>query len=268
MGALKMRTLFCLGVALFGAIACRPAHAADLPIGVPVYSAPILLPFTWAGFYFGLNLGGHLGNDKVTTTTDTAGGFGPAGAAAIDAASPGTFNPSGVTFGAHAGYNWQFGDAVVGIEADANGVMGNASRTVATIPVVAPGDFLFNSVKQPSFLMTVRPRLGWAFDHTLLYVTGGYAFETVQVVDTFGYFGASVPVSSNVTGKSSGWTAGGGVEYAFYKNMSARVEYLFVDLNGFSSPIPGVASAGPSTVNVNHKYTDNIIRAGLSFYFN
>ncbi len=102
----------------------------------------------------------------------------------------------------------------------------------------------------------------------MLYVTGGYAFETVQVVDTFGYFGGSVPVSSNVTGKSSGWTAGGGVEYAFYKNMSARVEYLFVDLNGFSSPIPGVASAGPTTVNVNHKYTDNIIRAGLSFYFN
>ncbi len=136
-----------MGVALFGAIAGRPAHAADLPIGVPVHSAPILLPFTWAGFYFGLNLGGHLGNDKVTTTTDTAGGFGPAGAAAIDAASPGTFNPSGVMFGAQAGYNWQFGDAVVGIEADANGVLGTASRTVATIPVVAPGDFLFNSDK-------------------------------------------------------------------------------------------------------------------------
>ena len=262
-----MRTLIGLVVTFSVAIG-GSAGAADLPIGVPAFSGPILLPFTWTGFYFGLNLGGHIGNDKVTTSTDAGGGFGAAGAAAIDSASPGSFNPSGVMFGAQAGYNWQFGNVVVGIEADANGVLGNASRTVATIPVVAPGDFLFNSIKQPSLLLTVRPRLGWAFDHTLVYVTGGYAFETLQVLDTFGYFGASVPISSDVTGKSSGWTAGAGVEYAFYKNMSARLEYLFVDLNSFSSTIPGVAAAGPSAINVSHKYTDNIVRAGLSFYFN
>jgi outer membrane immunogenic protein len=209
---------------LMMALIAGSAAAADLPIGVPAYGSPVLLPFTWAGPYFGLNLGGHAGQDKVTTTTDSAGGFGLAGAAAIDQTSPGSFNPSGVAFGAQAGYNWQFGDAVIGIEADANGLLGNASRTVATIPVVAPGDFLFNSIKQPSFLLTVRPRVGWAFDHILVYATGGYAFETVQVFDTFGYFGGSVLSNSGVNGHSSGWTAGAGVEYAFAKQVSLRVE--------------------------------------------
>jgi outer membrane immunogenic protein len=262
-----MRKQLRAGLALL-VLGVAGARAADLPIGVPVYSSPVLLPFTWGGPYFGLNLGGHAGNDKVTTATDTAGGFGPAGAAAIDQASQGSFNPSGVAFGAQAGYNWQFGNAVVGIEADANGLLGTASRTVATIPVVAPGDFLFNSIKEPSLLITVRPRVGWAFDHTLVYATGGYAFETVQVFDTFGSFGGSVLSSSGVTGKASGWTAGAGVEYAFAKQVSLRVEYLFVDLGSFSSPIPGVAGAGPTTVNVQHHYTDNLIRAGLNFLFN
>jgi outer membrane immunogenic protein len=262
-----MKKQLCAGLAIL-ALGAGGAQAADLPFGVPSYSAPIVLPFNWGGFYFGLNLGGHVGNDKVTTTTDAGGGFGPAGAAAIDSTSPGSFNPSGVVFGAQAGYNWQFSNLVVGIEADANGVLGNASRTVATIPVVAPGDFLFDSIKQPSFLVTVRPRIGWAFDRTLLYATGGYAFETVQVFDTFGYFGGSVPISSGVTGKSSGWTAGAGVEYAFAQHASARIEYLFVDLGSFSSPIAGVPGAGPTAVNVQHSYTDNIIRAGLNFLFN
>jgi len=75
--------------------------------------------------------------------------------------------------GFQAGYNWQFGAAVVGIEGDANFTSGTANRTVGNIPVVAPGNFFTYTSKQPLFLATLRPRLGWAFDHGLVYVTGG-----------------------------------------------------------------------------------------------
>src|SRR5262245_36142180 len=110
----KLLVLCAALIALVGSA----ARAADLPIGAPAYPAPVSPPFSWNGFYLGLNLGGHWGNDRISTTTDSAGGFRPAGAAAVDSASPGTLSTTGLMGGFQAGYNWQFGSAVVGIESD------------------------------------------------------------------------------------------------------------------------------------------------------
>ncbi len=239
------------------------AKAADLPIGVPVYSPPVLLPFTWSGTYLGLNLGGHWGNDRQTT--DAGGTFGAA--AALAGASAGTLNPIGVTGGFQAGYNWQFDRIVVGIEADANGLSNRLNRTVtapAALPVL-PNNFLINAMNNTTFLMTVRPRLGWAFDHTLVYVTGGYAFETVHAVDSVGG-GNTVVAQSDVIAKLSGWTAGAGVEWAFARGVSAKLEYLYVGLGTFNSTIPTAVFLPPANVVVHHNYSDNIIRLGVNFH--
>jgi hypothetical protein len=72
------------------ALVAGSATAADLPVGQPVYSAPIVVPFSWSGFYLGGNIGGHVGNDSLTTTTGSGALIAPAEAAAIDAASPAT----------------------------------------------------------------------------------------------------------------------------------------------------------------------------------
>ncbi len=270
-GAAMVSRLLVVGAAMI-ALAGGTAKAADLPIGVPVYSPPVLLPFTWSGAYLGLNLGGHWGNDRLTTTTDAGGAFNPAGAAAIDGASAGTINPIGVTGGFQAGYNWQFDRIVVGIEADANAVSNRLNRTVdipATPPPpgIVPGDFLRDSMNNLTFLMTVRPRLGWAFDHTLVYVTGGYAFETVHAVDSFGVQGGAVVAQSDVIAKLSGWTAGAGVEWAFARGVSAKLEYLYVGLGTFNSTIPtSNVFLPPANVVVHHNYSDNIIRLGVNFH--
>ena len=226
------------------------ANAADLPIGVPVSPPGILVPTTWAGPYVGLNLGGRWLIDQVSTTNLPTG-----------ASSSGTLNAPGVIGGLQAGYNWQFANVVAGIEADAN-VLGGpvASRNVA-------GVALTNAVRPPGFLLTVRPRLGWAFDHrTLVYATAGYAFETVQVVDTvnvnLGGPGGPVP-TSNVTGRQSGWAAGAGLEYAFSRGASAKIEYLYLGLGSINSTLLPLAALNP---NVTHKLSDNIVRAGVNFH--
>ena len=111
----------------------------------------------------------------------------------------------------------------------------------------------------------MRPRLGWAFDHrTLVYGTAGYAFETVQVNDSV-IFGGPTSALSDVSGRQSGWTAGGGLEYAFSRGVSAKIEYLYVGLGTISSlvPTPGAPFA---SVNVAHKLSDNIVRAGVNFH--
>ncbi len=214
-----MRGLLCVSAAVF-ALGVGTAAAAELPIGVPgtpVYRAPVLLPFTWAGPYFGLNIGGQITKDTTSTASDRGiDTFFPGEAEGLDAQSPGTLTSSGAIGGMQAGYNWQFDQAVVGLEVDFDGATATGNRAVIGIPGAPVGTALTQTVKQPMFITTVRPRVGWAFDHVLVYATGGYAFATYQVVDSYNFVVGFPAVQSDVTAKLSGWTAGAGVEYAFY----------------------------------------------------
>ena len=240
------------------------ANAADLPIGVPVSPPGILVPTTWAGPYVGLNVGGRFLNDRFSTTALPTG-----------STFSGTLNTWGAMGGLQAGYNWQFGNVVAGIEADAN-ILGGGSTTQSNSALG-----ISDTIKPLGFLLTVRPRLGWAFDHrTLVYGTAGYAFETVQVEDRVN-FGGVVPVAgggvapiltpalSSVNGRLSGWTAGGGLEYAFSRGVSAKIEYLYV--GGLGTLNSRVVSTNPAlpgaSVTVTHNLSsDNIVRAGVNFH--
>lgn len=264
-----MSRLLCLSAAIM-VVGVGTTMAAELPIGVPgapVYHGPVLLPFTWAGPYFGLNIGGQWTSDKISTTSASTGFLGPVEAASINSLSPGTLTSTGVIGGMQAGYNWQFDQVVVGLEADFEGAATRGNRDVVGIVGAPVGQGLSQTVKTPMFMMTVRPRLGWAFDHTLVYVTGGYAFATYQVVDEYPYLSF---VQSNITAKQSGWTAGAGLEYAFYKGMSLKLEYLYVGLGSFNStisPLAADAPPPPANIVVHHNASDNIVRLGLNFHF-
>ena len=232
-------------VVLFGGV----ANAADLPIGVPVAAPAFVAPPTWAGPYVGLNVGGRWLNDRISTTTLPTG-----------SAFSGTLNNWGAMGGLQAGYNWQFGNVVAGVEVDANVLGAGSTQTNSGLGIT-------DSIKSPGFLLTVRPRLGWAFDHrTLVYGTAGYAFETVQVNDSV-IFGGPTSALSDVSGRQSGWTAGGGLEYAFSRGVSAKIEYLYLDLGTINSTLlPGPAGVAAANINVTHKLSDNIVRAGVNFH--
>jgi outer membrane immunogenic protein len=249
------------GLALIALVAGN-ATAADLPVGQPVYSAPIVVPFSWSGFYLGGNIGGHVGNDSLTTTTGSGALIAPAEAAAIDAASPATLQAAGVMGGIQGGYNWQFGSAVVGFEADANWLGGTGSQSLAGISG-APRDSLTDSISS-TFLLTARPRLGWAWDRTLVYVTGGYAWASVNVSDAAVVAGGTIAAGSSNSPHLNGWTVGAGIEYAFARSWSVKAEYLYVDLGTVSNSI---ALSGSDVITVNHRYTDNIARVGLNYGF-
>ena len=105
-------------------------------------------------------------------------------------------------------------------------------------------------------------------DRALFYVTGGLAVTNVKFTDSFGSFGNTVvaAISSNTT--RVGWTVGGGIEYAFTNNWSAKAEYLYADFGNFTQSIPScIACAVGSDIPVTHKYTENIGRVGLNYKF-
>ncbi|MFN3890466.1 MAG: outer membrane protein [Beijerinckiaceae bacterium] len=267
------------------------AIAADLPARgpavapAPVYAAPI---FTWSGFYVGLNAGAGFGNrdDRgwraYTTNSDFAEDA--ADFNALIAGRHRSGDDAGFTGGAQIGYNWQFGGMVVGLEADVNYLDRNGgSRSYDVLDVAGPGgpyDVVLRGNRGGSnWFGTIRPRIGVAFDRTMLYATGGLAWGGSRAG------GGSVTVyqadSDQIvarwegrrrSGSNWGWTLGAGIEHAFTNNWSAKLEYLYVDLDrGGDSNL--VRVSGPTQADQVYFRTGrnsdsfHVIRAGLNFRF-
>jgi outer membrane immunogenic protein len=163
------------------------------------------------------------------------------------------FNTSGFLFGGTAGFNFPISAVLVGLEGDIDwsGLSGNATNCA----VNASGAAAACQTKS-NLLGTARARVGYAFDRTLIYVTGGTAFAPVQT-------GLSPPSTFDAATKF-GWTAGAGVEFAFFGNWSAKAEYLFVDLAAAScSTAANCGSATGSSV----AFTENVVRGGFNYRF-
>jgi outer membrane immunogenic protein len=262
------RTVAILAAGLSACLA-PAALAADMPLAPP---PPVVIPvYSWTGCYIGANVGGHWGSDKITTTSSPNNGafFGPDRAGYFDSLTPTTYHPQGVAGGVQGGCKLQAGNFVAGFEADADWLSGTFARTVVAPanPVFLPaGTFLSNETKA-TFLGTVRARVGVAVNRMLLFVTGGAAFGTVNTTDSLGtIFGIA---TTSTTAKRIGWTVGGGIESALTDNWLLRAEYLYVDLGKFDAAMQCTAFFCPDPADsvVHHKYTDHIVRAGISYKF-
>jgi outer membrane immunogenic protein len=263
-----MKKLFLSGV-VFTALAVGPALAADLPRKAPAYMPPPP-PFSWTGFYIGVNAGGAWADNDFTSTPNNAWlvAEGPAEVAFLSGLQSPSFGNSGFTGGGQIGYNWQVNQWVFGLEADIRWMDLSDSKTVG--PVVGPfgNATVVNTSTKNEWVATFRPRLGYAWDRTLLYVTGGLAVGNVQ---------ASLNVIRPVTGYNSfgsvddtqaGWTVGGGIEWAFAPHWSIKAEYLYVDLgdvNFTTASTNGLFPTFNESVSVSSKL--NIATVGLNYRF-
>ena len=141
--------------------------------------------------------------------------------------------PSGVAGGVTAGYNWQTGPWVFGAEGDIQATGANDT--------FAPWKF-----SNPWF-GTVRGRVGYAFNNIMFFGTGGLAFGELRG-ETFG-------LSESHT--RAGWTVGAGTEFGFTQNLSAKIEYLYVDLANSNFTITGASNG----------YRFGLLRAGVNYRF-
>jgi outer membrane immunogenic protein len=189
-----------------------PAEAADLNYAPRGYTVNQPLDaYSWAGPYLGGTLGYEWGNVGSNPT-----------------------KPSGVVGGLEAGYNWQTGPWVYGVEGDIN--LTGADDTFA------PWKF-----SNPWF-GTLRGRIGYAFSNILFYGTGGLAFGELRG-ETFG----GLSESHNTVG----WTLGAGGEFGLTQNWTAKIEYLYVDLDSSTFVITGGKN----------DYRFGLVRAGINFHF-
>lgn len=205
------------------------ARAADLALPA---AAPPAASYSWSGLYLGLNAG-YAG----ASLTETAAGGG-SGSASIP----------GAVGGFQVGANYQIGAVVLGFEADFD-------AAAATRSINIGGGFAANTAQIP-WLATLRGRAGLALDRWLLYVTaGGIGTQLRSTVNVTGVG------SSSTTFTHSGWTAGGGLEAAITGDLSARLEYLYLDTGNFTVAEVG----GPPPFTVSGRLRDSLVRAGLNY---
>jgi len=183
----------------------------------------------WAGYYVGGNVGygHHTANGKMTATDGAW--FVPASTAAIN--EDGSKDLSGDSFhaGFQGGYNFQFGSVVTGIELGLSSFRTDESRSVTAAFPTVPGDnYTLKTGLSTDWLMTLRPRLGYAFGNFLIDVSCGVAVTKLQVSQTWNNtFTPSATVDTKDSETKAGLLAGIGLNYAINDHWSVRGEYLY-----------------------------------------
>jgi outer membrane immunogenic protein len=220
-------------------LAPTAVSAADLPVKAP--PVPIAI-YDWTGFYIGVAGGGSLGTsthiDAATGLGDTLG-----------------YNVRGGLVGGTLGYNWQVSNFVFGFEGDASWVGEYGSHPDDGLA----GNPAFASFTKETWVATARGRAGYAVDNLLFYGTGGYAAAGVEAGVKDANTGALL---ASATSTRSGWAAGGGLEWGFAPNWSAKFEWVYMKFE--SAAFNTLAAEGPRS---SVPFDDNVVRAGINYRF-
>jgi len=280
------------GAALAGAMLLGVMSPANAD-GIPRASAKDDMSFNWSGFYLGVNGGAGYGpvDKAVTFKSDSATGAGNFFLNGIFTDDP-TFGgnsfsravfSNGLVGGAQVGYNWQLARSwVVGFETDfQSGVQGSGSVTGNVDPGMLNTMMTLTASQDLKWFGTVRGRLGFSTERFLMFGTAGLAYGRTDVsahmtnptVDTVNPPGLLCPANqvclSGADSKTtSGWTLGGGFEWALWSHVLLKVEYLHIDLGD-----QNIRMVAPNPANGNGFLTakfDNsfdIARAGLNVKF-
>jgi outer membrane immunogenic protein len=225
---------FLLGAAALAAFA-GPAFAADMPPRTyskapPPYTAPAVV-YNWTGFY----IGGHLGG----AFTDGANLLGS------DARFLG---------GVQGGFDYQFApNWVMGVEAQYSWLGGGNNGGV-----VFPGGTLVTGNSDQ--LGSVTGRVGYTWGPALLYAKGGYAWRDNNNI---GVSVGGVPAAFTTDGNhKDGYTVGGGLEYMFAPNWSAKAEYQYYNFGNTTF------TSGPADiVGARVRDDEHTVKVGVNYRF-
>jgi outer membrane immunogenic protein len=224
-------------IAIVAAISSTAA-IADGYRGRPAYAVPPIA--NWTGFYIGGNIGGAWSDVEWSNISLTG-----------DRLNEGA---SGFIGGGQIGYNQQFGNIVLGVEATLSGADLNRDFHSILFPAVS-----FSA--DVNTIATVTGRFGVAGDQWLFYGKAGWAGAQVE------FSGRDDPAVSadrfSFDNWRNGWTAGLGLEYKVARNISFGVEYSFIELN--SDTHNGVTRFGVPFTLRDHDLEIQSVTARLNF---
>ena len=225
----------------------RPAYAS-------ANAATNTAPMNWTGFYAGGHVGGAFSDNRWSDPFPSA----KTGLQFNNAGFGDTIHGNGPLAGGQAGFNWQTGSWVLGLQADWSKTDLRGENTCYSGVGGLNCQNIINNVG------TVTGRLGYAWDRAMVYAEGGAARGQIDYAllgDTFlqsrGY---------GVTRISAwGWVAGGGLEYAMTDHWTTMVEYQHVDLGTNAVPFPTVALVKLQGNTI--RQTVDLFKLGVNYKF-
>lgn len=244
------------------------ASAADLPARYTKAPPPVVAVYNWTGFYIGANAGYGWGNEDVSLAPTNNAVSNAFFAAAFPTFIPNAVGPKpeGWLAGGQAGYNWQAGRFVFGLEADLQAA--DISGTVNTSVSNGLVTIQTQTRQRLEWFGTVRGRAGFTLaDTLLLYGTAGFAFGEVNhrffFANDIGAFGVA-----DVTNTRTGWTAGAGFEWGFAPQWSIKGEYLYIDLGSQTfQTVPGGTTPVGASIDSTFRDEFHTARVGINYRF-
>jgi outer membrane immunogenic protein len=248
-----------VGIAVAASVLATAASAADMPVPgpAPAYYPPAYRPviYDWTGLYGGVHLGAGLLEDQVTTTTTTA--LQPSGTQT-------KLSPFAAVAGAQAGFNYQIQQVVVG--AESTFTWSDISGTQATVSPLPT--FSETSISKPRWYATATGKFGFAANDFLFYAKGGAAWMGVNYTQATSTGTGNVS-SQTITDTRSGFTAGGGIEFGMTENLSARLEYDYLNFGTKNYTFANLNTApAPLVLPVAIRSSTSLITVGINYRFN
>lgn len=219
--------------------------------GNSAYTAPTA---NWAGFYLGGNFGGATALNRSSMAAPT-----------LDLLEKFNLSPDGFIGGVQAGYNFQTGNFVYGLEAD---FQGSTQKDDKNCLFGCVGPNLANLSQKLEWFGTVRGRAGVTVGSTLFYATGGFAYGNVKT--TVDGLAAGTPFGGTFNHNLTGYAVGGGIETPFEflglfgPNWTSKSEYLYVNLGRATDTFS--LAGDPTTFST--KVEHHMLRTSLSYHFN
>jgi opacity protein-like surface antigen len=221
----------------------------------PVLKAPaaFVAPYNWTGFFVGGSLGVLNGQQDIAYVTQVPlPGF-------VQSANP---RFAGALGGVQAGYDYQAGKWVFGVEANINATNAHGARPCQI-------SFLVTCEDNKDWIGTATVRAGYAFwNRALFYGRAGVAYTetTINAVCN----GGAQPLTritcpSSDSHSRAGWTVGLGTEFALTQNWTVRGETNYYDLGKTNFNLPQPAPAPTLVTDV--RETGFITTVGLNYRF-
>ncbi|HSR09566.1 MAG TPA: outer membrane beta-barrel protein [Bryobacteraceae bacterium] len=232
------------------------AFAADLPLKAPVMAPPV---FSWTGCYVGGHVGAGAMHDSFTDE-----------------------NGNGGLAGGQVGCNYQDGNTVFGIEGEGywSGIKASSTfappiRTIDTAGIISGNNgfgYNFTDTAKNKNDFSIAARAGIAFDRTLVYGKAGWVWGSFDF-DEAGFFGCCgtfhPTYSLTKSGTLDGLLLGVGIEHAFTRNWTVKMEYNYLN---FGSKAMAETFCTQGVCQLNGSFSDHatkqIFKVGANYLFN
>ncbi|MEZ5890269.1 MAG: outer membrane beta-barrel protein [Xanthobacteraceae bacterium] len=229
------------------ALGSGSAVAADL---IPEYKAAPVPIFNWSGFYIGADVGAAWGSnnwyDRFDGTLSTS------------------YWTNGVLAGVHAGWNYQTGPIVLGVEGNLDFTSTRGSSSVVNLLTNLGGASTASLSTETNWVSTVVGRAGVTSGQVLYYLVGGWALQGSEHTASAFYPGlvGGGSLAQTISDTGSGYVLGFGGEFAVWQNFSAKLEYNYMDFGEKTLSFPGIDT---SPVKLDQQI--HVVKLGISYLF-